>query len=145
MPLHPIRDFEFIKNMFDWIQTEGIAYGEYGAQWKRQLAEEIQQLIYVHEGRQVKFESVYRNVNRMISYYYGTGAQARSGRRYLPYLENVFSQHYQRALTSSRITGGGVAHRFLDLQSARIYASDIPVLKIYPHPDSRMFEVFRIY
>jgi hypothetical protein len=131
--------------MFEWIRVEGVMYGEYSMQWKRDLAREIQEMIRIYEGREVKFESVYRNLNRMISYYDNTGAQARSGRKYLPYLENIFNRHYQRALTASRITGGGIAHRFLDLQSARIYASDIPVLKIYPHPDSRTFEILRIY
>jgi hypothetical protein len=144
MPLHPKEDFQIIKDMFDWIKTEGIAYEEYSTLWKKELAREIQELIRIHEGREVKFESVYRNVNRMISYYYGTGAQARSGKRYLPYLEIIFKERYQMSLAISQSLGHGIAHRFLSLEDARIYAEDVPnILKIYPDPESKLWVILR--
>jgi hypothetical protein len=144
MPLHPKEDFQIIKDMIDWIRTEGIAYEEYGTQWKKQLAEEIQELIYTHEGRKVKFESVYRNINRMISYYYETGAQARSGKRYLKYLEIIFKERYQMSLMISQSLGHGIAQRFLSLEDARIYAEDVPnILKIYPDTESKLWVILR--
>jgi hypothetical protein len=144
MPLHPKEDFEIIKNMFDWIKTEGIAYEEYSTLWKKELAREIQELIRIYEGREVKFESVYRNINRMISYYYETGAQARSGKRYLKYLEIIFKNAFERARDTAEILGQGIAQRFLTLEDARIYAEDVPnILKIYPDPESKLWVIMR--
>jgi len=144
MSLHPKEDFQLIKDIFDWIKTEGTAYEEYGTQWKKQLAEEIRELIRIHENREVKFESVYRNINRMISYYEKTGAQARSGRRYLKYLEIIFRERYQMSLIISQSLGHGIAHRFLTLEDARIYAQDVPnILKIYPDPESKLWVILR--
>jgi hypothetical protein len=144
MSLDAKKDFELIRDMFEWIKTEGIAYEEYGTQWKKQLAGEIRELIRICENREVKFESVYRNINRMISYYYETGAQARSGRRYLKYLEIIFKERYQKNLAISQSLGQGIAQRFLSLEDARIYAQDVPnILKIYMDPESELWVVLR--
>jgi hypothetical protein len=144
MPLNPKEDKELIKDMLNWIQKESIEYKEYSTLWKKELAREIQELIRTHENKEVKFESVYRNVNRMISYYYETGAQARSGRRYLKYLEIIFKERYQMSLMISQSLGHGIAHRFLSLEDARIYAEDVPnILKIYPDPESKLWVILR--
>jgi len=144
MPLNHREDREIIKDMFEWLKKEAVEYEEYGMNWKKQLAEEIQELIYKHEGRKVKFESVYRNINRMISYYYETGAQARSGRRYLKYLEIIFRERYQMSLMISQALGHGIAHRFLTLEDARVYAEDVPnILRIYPDPESKLWVILR--
>jgi hypothetical protein len=144
MPLHPKQDFEIIREIFDWIRNEGIAYEEYSMQWKKQLAEEIRQMIEIFENKKVKFESVYRNINRMISYYEQTGAQARSGKRYLRHLEFIMKEKFQRALTVAQMMGGGVAQRFLTIEDARAYAGDIPeVLKIYFDPETKLWVVLR--
>jgi hypothetical protein len=144
MPLHPKEDFELIRDMLNWIQQEGIAYEEYGTQWKKELAREIQELIRIYENKKVKFESVYRNVNRMISYYYETGAQARSGKKYLKYLEIIFEERYQTNLMISQSLGHGIAHRFLSLEDARVYAEDVPnILKIYPDTESKLWVIMR--
>jgi hypothetical protein len=144
MPLHPKEDKELIKDMLNWIQKEGIEYEEYSTLWKKELAREIQELIQIYENKKVKFESVYRNVNRMISYYYETGAQARSGRRYLKYLEIIFKERYQMSMLISQSLGHGIAHRFLSLEDARVYAEDVPnILKIYPDPESKLWVILR--
>jgi len=144
MPLHPKKDFEFIKDLFKWIETEGVIYEEYETRWKKQLAEEIRELIRIYENREVKFESVYRNINRMIAYYEKKGAQARSGRRYLKYLEIIFKERFERSVTTAHAFGGGIAQRFLSLEDARIYAEPVPeILKIYPDPDTKLWVVLR--
>jgi hypothetical protein len=143
MTLHHKEDFLIIKDIFELIKTEYVNYGEYSQVWKRELAKEIKQLIELHEHKEVKEESVIRNINRMIAFYLETGAQARSGKRYLKYLEMILQERFNFALETALSLGGGIAQRFLTIEDARLYVSDIQVLKIYFDPSTKLFVVLR--
>jgi hypothetical protein len=143
MALSHKKDFNIIKDVFDLLQHEYIEYGEYSQAWKRELAREIKRLIELHENREVKEESILRNINRMIAYYQESGAQARSGKKYLKYLEMILQERFNTAFEVAFSLGGGIAQRFLTLEDARIYVSDISVLKIYFDPSSKLFVVLR--
>ena len=143
MSLDHRKDFEIIRDIFDLIQHEYITYGEYSHSWKKQLANEIRQLILIYENKEVKIESIIRNINRMIAYYEQRTAQARSGRKYLKYLEMILQERFNYAFETAFSLGGGIAQRFLTLEDARIYVSDIPVLRIYFDPSQKLFVVLR--
>jgi len=143
MPLNPREDFEIIKDVLNLIKTEYIEYGEYPEAWKKELAKEIKQLIELYEHKEVKEESILRNINRMIAYYEGTGSQARSGKRYLKYLEIILQERFNMAYETAISLGGGVAQRFMRLEDARLYISDIEILKVYFNPQDKLFYVFR--
>jgi len=144
MALNHREDRELIRDTLEWFNKDGQLYQEYSNRWKRELAEEIRTLIRYYENKEVKLESVIRNLNRMISYYYETGAQARSGKRYLKYLEIILKERFERAFTVAHALGGGVAQRFLTLEDARIYAEQVPqILKIYFDPETKLWYVFR--
>jgi hypothetical protein len=143
MTLHHKEDFYIIKDVFELIKTEYVSYQEYSHMWKRELAKEIKQLIELHEHKEVKEESVLRNINRMIAYYTESGAQARSGKRYLKYLETILQERFNFALETAYSLGGGIAQRFMTLEEARIYVSDIDVLKIFFDPQTKLFVVLR--
>jgi hypothetical protein len=143
MTLHHREDFEIIKNVFDLIRNEYVNYGEYSQAWKRELAREIKYLIELYVHKEVKEDSVLRNLNRMIAYYEQTGAQSRSGKKYLKYLEMILQERFNYAYETAYSLGGGIAQRFMTLEDARLYVSDIPVLKIYFNPDDKIFYVLR--
>ena len=143
MPLNPREDFQIIKDIFNLLKTEYIEYGEYSEIWKKELAREIKQLIELHEHKEIKEESILRNINRMIAYYEGTGAQARSGKKYLKYLEIILQERFNFAYETAISLGGGVAQRFMTLEDARIYIADIEILKVYFNPQDKLFYVFR--
>jgi hypothetical protein len=143
MPLNPREDFQIIKDVLNLIKTEYIEYGEYAKNWKKKLASEIKILIKHHEHKEVKEESILRNINRMIAYYEGTGAQARSGKRYLKYLEIILQEHFNLAYETAISLGGGVAQRFMRLEDARLYIADIEILKVYFNPEDKLFYVVR--
>jgi hypothetical protein len=143
MSLHHREDFEIIRDIFELLRTEYVKYGEYSDIWKKELAREIKQLIELYEHKEVKEESVLRNINRMIAYYEHTGAQARSGKRYLKYLEIILQERFNIAYETAISLGGGVAQRFMTLEDARLYVNDIEVLKIYFNPSDKLFYVFR--
>lgn len=143
MPLHHREDFEIIRDVFDLIRNEYVKYGEYSENWKRELAREIKEIIEILEGRTVKEESVLRNLNRMLAYYEQTGSQARSGQRYLKYLEIILQERYDVAFAMSSKEEGNVAQRFQTLEEARLYVEDIEVLKIYFDPHTKLFVVLR--
>lgn len=143
MALHHKEDFEIIRDIFRLISKEYIDYGEYQQNWKKQLAKEIKQLIEIHEKKEVKEESVLRNINRMIAYYEQRTAQARSGKKYLKYLEMILQERFNYAFETAFSLGGGIAQRFLTLEDARIYVSDIHVLKTYFDPTTKLFVVLR--
>ena len=80
----------------------------------------------------------------MIAYYSETGAQARSGKRYLKYLEIILKERFERAFVTAHALGGGVAQRFLTLEDAKIYAEPVPsILKIYFDPETKLWYVLR--
>jgi hypothetical protein len=143
MSLNPKDDFQVIKDILDLVKTEYIEYGEYSEIWKKELAKEIKQLIELHEHKEVKEESIIRNINRMIAYYEGTGAQARSGKRYLKYLEIILQERFNLAYETAISLGGGIAQRFMTLEDARLYIADIEVLKVYFNPQDKLFYVLR--
>jgi len=143
MTLHHKEDFYIIRDIFELIRTEYAEYGEYSQLWKRELAKEIKTLIELHEHKEVKEESVLRNINRMIAYYTESGSQARSGKKYLKYLELILQERFNNALEVALSLGGGIAQRFLTINDARLYVADIQVLKIYFDPKSKLFVVLR--
>ncbi len=143
MTLHHRNDFEIIRDLFDLLRTEYVNYREYTEQWKRELAREIKELIEIHENKEVKEESVLRNINRMLAYYEGRDAQARSGKRYLKYIEIILQERFKNAYEVAHALGGGIAQRFMSLEDARVYTEDISILKIYFNPKDKLFYVFR--
>ena len=143
MSLNHREDFEIIRDIFDLMKNEYIEYQEYTEMWKREFAREIKELIEIHENKEVKEESVLRNINRMLAYYEGRDAQARSGKKYLKYLEMILQERFERANTTAHALGGGVAQRFMSLEDARVYTEDISILKIYFNPRDKLFYVFR--
>jgi len=143
MPLNPREDFQIIKDIFNLLQTEYIEYGEYSEIWKKELAMEMKQIIELHEHKEVKEQSILRNINRMIAYYEGTGKQARSGKKYLKYIEIILQERFNLAYETAISLGGGVAQRFMTLEDARLYIEDIKVLKVYFNPEDKLFYVFR--
>lgn len=143
MTLNHREDFEILRDVFNILQTEYVNYNEYSQAWKRELAREIKRLIELHENREVKEESILRNINRMIAYYEQTGAQARSGKKYLKYLEIILQERFNFAYETAYSLGGGIAQRFMRLEDARLYVTDISVLKIYFNPQDKLFYVLR--
>jgi hypothetical protein len=143
MTLHHREDFQIIRDVFELLKTEYIEYGEYSQNWKKNLAREIKNLIELHEHKEVKEESVLRNINRMIAYYTESGSQARSGKRYLKYLEIILQERFNIAYETAISLGGGIAQRFLRLEDARLYIADINILKIYFDPKTKLFVVLR--
>jgi hypothetical protein len=144
MTLHYREDFQIIRDIFELLKTEYIEYGEYSHNWKKNLAREIKNLIELHEHKEVKEESVLRNINRMIAYYTESGSQARSGKRYLKYLEIILQERFNIAYETAISLGGGIAQRFLRLEDARLYISDLAVLKVYFNTKDKLFYVFRL-
>lgn len=142
--LDPHKDFELIRDIFDWIQKEALQYGDYSGKWKDELSEEIVEY-YKQRGKVIKKESVKRNINRMIAYYFQTGSQARSGRRYLEAISEILAKKYKKNLEIAWTSEGGIAQEFLILQDARLYVQDIPVLRTYFDPEKKTWVVLRIY
>jgi hypothetical protein len=143
MSLHHREDFEIIRDLFELLRTEYVEYNEYSNMWKKELAKEIKQLIELYEHKEVKEESVLRNINRMLAYYEQRTAQARSGKRYLKYFEIILQERFNLAYETALSLGGGVAQRFMTLEDARVYQDDISVLKIYFDPTQKLFVVLR--
>jgi len=129
---------EFVKEVFEWIQTTGIENGFFSKNWKEDLINYIQKEMQ-KEGKIVKKESIRRNLNRMIAYYYETGSQARSGRKYLKYIENLFNE-YKEVLVN---TNYNIAQYFLTTEEARIYRGNIPVLIDLPDFDTKTITIWR--
>ncbi|MEM3871824.1 MAG: hypothetical protein QXE05_04635 [Nitrososphaeria archaeon] len=131
---------EFVKEVFEWIKTSGVERGFIRKDWKNHLidiiAEEMKK-----EGKVVKRESIRRNLNRMIAFYYETGAQARSGKQYLKYLEKFITSIQE----SFELAGAMRAQYFLSLEDARLYVGDITVLYEMPSWRDKMFIVYRYY
>lgn len=130
---------EFVREMFEWIKTSGVELGYFRADWKNHLidiiAEEMRK-----EGRVIKRESIRRNLNRMISYYYDTGAQARSGRVYLRYLQ----RHFDRICSDLCSVGAVVAQYFLSAAEARLYRGELRVLIDVPDFARKAIVVYRL-
>ena len=137
------EDFTIIRDALRLLREEYVEYGIVKEPWKNWLAAYIQERMYIEEGKKVKFESIIRNINRMIAYYEQSGAQARSGKKYLRYIEDLLSEislvNHQLAYS----LGGGVANRFLTLEDARHYQAGISVLKIVFDPAEKLFVVLR--
>ncbi|MEM5882340.1 MAG: hypothetical protein QXS69_02670 [Candidatus Aenigmatarchaeota archaeon] len=131
---------EFWRETFIWFEKWGVERGFLTENWKKDLAK----LIWTEmqkEGKEVKLQSVYRNLNRMISYYFDTGAQARSGRTYLPYIEKIVMRIYEDYFGA----GGEIAKYFLTYEEAKLYQSDLSVLHIVPDPRTKTIVVIRYY
>lgn len=133
----PISDEEkkFVKEIFDFFE-----YAEQRgliANWKKTLAE----YIYSERGGNVKMSSIIRNINRMIAYYKETGAQARSGKEYLPYIY----KYVDKLKNSFELMGATPTQYFVTVSDAKLYAGEIPVLHIFPDVETQSIVVLRYY
>lgn len=131
---------KFVKEVFEWIQTTGIEKGYFSRKWKDDLVNYIYEEMLA-EGREVKKASIRRNLNRMISYYYETGAQARSGKRYLQYIKKLFDKFNEEL----KLAGYEVAQYFLTTEEARLYRAEITVLVDMPDFKTKTITVYRGY
>lgn len=130
----------FVREVFEWIQTTGVEKGYFSQNWKNDLVEYIY-LEMLKEGKIVKKESIRRNINRMISYYYNTGAQARSGWLYLKYFEKLFDSLNEQI----KLAEGEIAQYFLTTAEARLYRGEIAVLEDIPDFKTLTIIVYRTY
>lgn len=131
---------EFVKEVFKWLETSGIEQGFVRRDWKGQLIDFIYEEMK-REGREVKKESIRRNLNRMIAYYYESGSQARSGKLYLKYLEKFITSIQE----SFELVGAMRAQYFMTLEEAKLYKGEITVLYEMPSWRDKMFIVYRYY
>lgn len=131
---------EFIREVFEWIQTTAVERGHIPKDWKSYLVEYITSEMR-KEGKEVKEASVRRNLNRMIAYYYDTGSQARSGAKYLSYIKNLVNN----IKNTYSVAGGMPAQYFISAKEARMYAGEILALHPVPDFDTKMIQVIRFY
>lgn len=132
---------EFGKEVFEWFKTVAVEDGIVSKKWKNDLIDYIYNKM-IEEGKTVKKESIRRNLNRMIAYYYETGAQARSGRRYLNYiksfLEEIKTTYYKAD------PGLTIAKEFLTTEEAKLWRGELrSVLKIIPSIDDELILALR--
>ena len=130
-----------IKNIFEWFKTEAVKEGIISKKWKDDLIDYIYEEIKA-EGKEVKKSSIRRNLNRMLAFYYETGAQARSGKRYLKYIEKFLRHTYEQYLQLPNVS---IAAHFLEIEHARDYKADIEILKIVPNVQTKTFDIIRYY
>jgi len=131
---------QFIRDIFSWLQTEAIKEGIVSKKWKDDLIDYIYEEMK-REGKEVKKSSIRRNLNRMIAFYFETGVQARSGKRYLKYIERFIESTYEDYLA---LPNTSIAAHFLEIEHARDYKADIEVLKIVPNMQMRTFDILRL-
>ncbi len=137
---------EFRKEFFEWLQTIGVEEGYIRKDWKSELIEYIWQKMK-EEGKEVKKESIRRNLNRMIAFYYNTGAQARSGKLYWKYIESWYLENVKQVWETRMMIDLNcslVAH-FLKLEHAKDYKSEINVLFIVPNLETETIDIWRYY
>ena len=79
---------------------------------------------YIAKEKGIKKESALRNVNRMENYYKQTGKQSRSGRDYIPLIQN-FLEAYNNAVAAQKTQFVAIFPSYAD---AEAYRSDIPAL-----------------
>ncbi|MEM5867462.1 MAG: hypothetical protein QXG39_06050 [Candidatus Aenigmatarchaeota archaeon] len=129
----------FIREIFEWIKTTGVERGFFKRDWKSDLISYIYEEMRA-EGKEIKIESVRRNINRMVAYYYNTGAQARSGRVYLEYIKKLFLKFNEQVI----LTGGTPAKYFLSVEEARLYRGEITALLDLPDFTSKAITIYRL-
>ncbi|MGB9809316.1 MAG: hypothetical protein ACPLSA_04660, partial [Caldanaerobacter sp.] len=67
----------FRRDFFEWVKNEGVKDGYVRSDWKSELIDYIYEKKQ-QEGEAVRKESIRRNINRMLAYYYEQGGQVRS-------------------------------------------------------------------
>ena len=137
---------EFRKEFFEWLQSKHAEEYISANNWKEELIEYIYEQIK-EEGKEVKKESIRRNLNRMLAFYFDTGAQARSGKRYWEYIERwynekVKSRWEERMLIDPNAT---IVAKFLKVEHAVDYKADIEVLYIVPDFETMTIDIYRYY
>ena len=130
----------FIRDIFEWFSNEAVKEGIVSRKWKDDLIDYIWEEMK-REGKEVKKASVRRNINRMIAFYYDKGIQARSGKRYLKYIEKFLKSVYEEYLALPNVS---IAAHFLEIEHARDYKADIEVLKIVPNTEVKTFDIIRL-
>jgi len=137
---------EFRKEFFEWLQTIGVEEGYIKKDWKSELIEYIQRKM-AEEGKVVKKESIRRNLNRMLAYYYNTGAQARSGKKYWSYIESWYLENIKQVWETRIMIDPNCAPvgSFLKLEHAKDYRGEINVLFIVPNLEEETIDIWRYY
>ncbi|MGC9077123.1 MAG: hypothetical protein ACP5HT_07820, partial [Conexivisphaera sp.] len=99
------------------------------------------------EGEIVKKESIRRNINRMLAYYYEQGGQVRSGRKYWRYIEEWYKEKVVNEWETRKAYNPNTQRiaRFQRLEHARDYAKNINALHIVPNVNQNVFYVYRYY
>lgn len=92
--------------------------------------EKTQLVKFIAEKRGIKEASARRNINRMINYYLRTGKQSRSGKEYIPLIQEYLQTRYDNTISLGEFVG-----EFVNYDMAKEYTSDIPVLHIHFTPD----------
>lgn len=131
---------KFVRDIFEWLKEEATREGIINRNWKEEMIDYIYEEMK-KEGKEVKKASIRRNLNRMIAFYYETGAQARSGKRYLHYIEKYINNVYEEYLKLPNVS---VAASFLEIEHARDYKGEIEVLKILPNMREKVFDIIRV-
>jgi len=131
----------FIRDIFEWFSNEAVKEGIVSKKWKDDLINYIYEEMKA-EGKVIKKASIRRNFNRMLAFYYDKGIQARSGKRYLKYIEKFLKHTYEQYLQLPNVS---IAAHFLEIEHARDYKADIEILKILPNVQTRTFDIIRYY
>jgi hypothetical protein len=136
----------FRRDFFEWIKGEGVREGYIGKNWKDELIDYIYEK-KVEEGEPVKKESIRRNLNRMLAYYYEQGGQVRSGRKYWRYIEDWWREKVYNEWETRRVYDPNTQRigRFNRLEHARDYTKDVNVLYVVPNINQNVFYVYRFY
>ncbi|MGC9080053.1 MAG: hypothetical protein ACP5G1_04920, partial [Nanopusillaceae archaeon] len=123
----------FRKEFFEWIKNEGVKGGYIREDWKGELVDYIYERKQ-QEGEIVKKESIRRNINRMLAYYYEQGEQVRSERKYWRYIEEWYKEKVVNEWETRKAYNPNTQRiaRFQRLEHARDYAKNINALHIVP-------------
>ncbi|MEM0468918.1 MAG: hypothetical protein QXV47_07315 [Fervidicoccaceae archaeon] len=129
------------RDKLEWILTDAKQLGLLRNP-KRELIDYIQQMMAL-EGRQIKRDSIRRQLDRIIAHYMQTGAQARSGKTYMKYIDAFLKELHNKLPATGLVQH--VAAEFLTLEDARIYAEGVPVLLPVPNPRTGLITVYRLH
>jgi hypothetical protein len=136
----------FRRDFFEWLKNEGVKGGYIKEDWKRELVDYIYEKKQ-QEGVTVKKESIRRNINRMLTYYYEQGGQVRSGRKYWRYIEGWYKEKVVNEWETRKVYDPNTQKiaRFQRLEHARDYTKNINALHIVPNINQNVFYIYRYY
>jgi hypothetical protein len=108
------------KINIDFENLEDFFLSGFFQEYKKDIAK------YISEKEGINYTSAVRNLNRMYNYYAGTGKQSRSGKNYIPYIQEFLEQK-QAAMQT---TGKQFVGIFPSEYDALLYIGDLTVLEI---------------